>query len=121
MSGPLADGWLAWEERFSARGMRAGIWDGGLVRGGQLEELCGPAEGLTDGVARQLSLVGLVPRHLPRLPAWWERCQCRFRHRSPRPARETPLACARTGLAGLDELSKIGFVADPVPDRKSGV
>jgi hypothetical protein len=55
--------------RASSPGLGFCICDRGSVRGGQLEEPCGPAECLPDGVAYQVSLVGLVPRHLPRLPA----------------------------------------------------
>src|SRR6266487_6602856 len=51
--------WLAGlgGQRFSVGGVRAGVCDRRLVRGGQLEELRGPAEGLPDGVTRQVSLV----------------------------------------------------------------
>src|SRR5207249_12322357 len=91
--------------------MRAGICDGRFVRCGQLEELCGPAEGLADGVTRQVSLVGPVPRHLPRLPARWKRRERRFRHRLPCPAGDPLFACARPDITGLDEFSEIGFVA----------
>jgi CheY-like chemotaxis protein len=41
--------------------MRASHRDGGGVRGGQVEERRGPAEGLPDGLARQVRLVGPVP------------------------------------------------------------
>src|SRR5208282_6894140 len=47
---------------------RIGAWticDGVRIRGGLLEERGGPAEDLSEGVARQVSLVGSVPRHLP--------------------------------------------------------
>lgn len=44
------------------------ICEGDACAAASFEELCCPAEGLSDGVARQLSLVGAVPRHLPRLP-----------------------------------------------------
>lgn len=57
---------------FSVSGLDAGVGDGGCVRGGQVEELCGPDEDLPEGVARELSLVGPVPGHLPRLSAWWK-------------------------------------------------
>jgi hypothetical protein len=58
--------------RVSSPGMDVCICDGGCIRGGQLEERRDPAEGLPDGVARQLSVVAPVPRHLPRLPARWK-------------------------------------------------
>src|ERR1017187_8671558 len=102
-------------QRFSKCGMRADICDGGCVRGGQLEELRGPPEDLRDGVARQLSLVRPIPRHLPRLPARWQRRDRRFRYQLPCPGGDAAIASGVTGRAGLDELSKIAFVADLVP------
>src|ERR1700733_10657671 len=103
--------------RAASPGMNICICDGGCMCGGQLEELCGPAEGLSDGVVRQVSLVGPESRYIPRLPAWWERPECRVRQWLPCPARDTPLAAVWTGSAGLDELAQVGFVADAVPDE----
>jgi len=56
-------------------------------------------------------------RHLPRLRVPRKRAQRRYRHRLPGPAPDTPSARAGTGVAGFDELSKICFVTDPVPDK----
>jgi len=50
-------------------GMDDWICDGVRIRGSPLEERGGPAEDLSEGAARQVSPVGLVPRHLPPLPA----------------------------------------------------
>jgi hypothetical protein len=42
----------------------------GCPRGSQPQEGRGALEGLADGMPRQPGLVGLISRHLPRLPAW---------------------------------------------------
>src|SRR5258708_29306221 len=109
-------GWPA-GQRSSPCGIHSWICDRGYIRGRQLEELRGPAEGLSDGAARQLIVVGLIPCPFPCPAAWWKRSERRLWHRPPRPACDRPVAGGRAGRAGLDELGKIGFVADPVPDK----
>src|SRR5260221_2220861 len=109
-------GWPA-GQRSSPCGIHSWICDRGYIRGRQLEELRGPAEGLSDGAARQLIVVGLIPCPLPCPAAWWKRSERRLWHRPPRPACDRPVAGGRAGRAGVDELGKIGFVADPVPAK----
>src|SRR5215831_19639038 len=113
MSRSLAGGDIA----ISASGMHAGTGDGSCIGGGQLEERGRRAEDLFDGVSGQASLVRLVSRRLPHLPAPWQRRERRLGHRLPLPARDTPLACARAGFARLDELTDISLAADLVPDE----
>src|SRR5215469_6743838 len=51
------------------------------------EELRSPAEGLSDRVTGEPSLVRAVPRALPRLSAGRKRAQRRLRYRLPGPCR----------------------------------
>src|SRR5216683_7106170 len=81
-------GWPA-GRRSSACGIHSWICDRGYIRGRQLEELRGPAEGLSDGAARQLIVVGLIPRPFPCPAAWWKRSERRLWHRPPRPDRKS--------------------------------
>ena len=70
-----------------------------------------------DGAACQVSLIRPVPRHLPRLPARWKRCDRGLRHRVPRPGRDPVIVGARTACRRVDEVNVIDLITHPVPDE----
>jgi hypothetical protein len=91
----------------------------GRVRGGQLDERRRPREGLADGVARQVRLVGAVPHRLPHPALRRSRRQHRFRRPLPYPARDASFGCLQASRTRGQELSKIGSAADLVTDKRS--